>query len=141
MLNRILVSYDGSDQSYKAFEFAINLAKASPLFIKEIRVLSVVQPPELADFLKVDNVIDSMIMHFEELFRDLRLRAEHSNIKIITALAVGHPADKIIEYASEHGCDMIIVGQRGHSKIEKWMLGSVSMRVARHALCTVVIVR
>ena len=36
---------------------------------------------------------------------------------------------------------MIIVGQRGKSKIAKWLLGSVSKRVSSYAPCTVTIVK
>ncbi len=33
------------------------------------------------------------------------------------------------------------MGQRGMSKIERWLLGSVSRRVATYATCPVVIVK
>jgi Kef-type K+ transport system membrane component KefB len=54
-------------------------------------------------------------------------------IFIVVSIVVGHPADK--------DCDMIIIGQRGKSRIQTWLLGSVSKRVTSHAPCTVVIVK
>lgn len=38
-------------------------------------------------------------------------------------------------------CDMICIGQRGKSRIQQWLLGSVSKRVATYAHCTVTIVK
>ncbi len=140
MLNKIVVAFDGSEQSYKAFEFALEMSKlctASP----ELTVLSVAQPPEPADIVEVDAIIDSATRHYEDLFKDLREKARGKNLEIKTEIVVGHPADQIIKYATEKKSDMIIVGQRGKSKISHWLLGSVSKRISTYASCTVTIVK
>ncbi|MCX8026463.1 MAG: universal stress protein, partial [Thermodesulfovibrionales bacterium] len=72
---------------------------------------------------------------------DLRQKAKEKNIEIKTVIAVGHPADQIIRYASENNFDIIVMGQKGRSRIEKWLMGSVSRRVATYASCTVTIVK
>ncbi len=140
MLSRILVAFDGSEQSYKAFDFALEMSRlctASP----ELTVLSVAQPPEPADIVEVDAIIDSATQHYEELFKGLREKARAKNLEIRTDIVVGHPADQIIKYAGEKKSDMIIVGQRGKSKIANWLLGSVSKRISTYAPCTVTIVK
>ncbi len=140
MLNKIVVAFDGSEQSYKAFEFALEMSKlctASP----ELTVLSVAQPPEPADIVEVDAIIDSATQHYEDLFKGLREKARGANLEIKTEIVVGHPADQIIKYATEKNSDMIIVGQRGKSKISHWLLGSVSKRISTYAPCTVTIVK
>jgi nucleotide-binding universal stress UspA family protein len=80
-------------------------------------------------------------MHYEELFKGLREKAKAQNLEISTGIAVGHPADQVVRYAAEHECDIIVVGPRGKSKIESWLLGSVSKRIATHSRCTVIIVK
>jgi nucleotide-binding universal stress UspA family protein len=141
MLNKILVAFDGSDQSYKAFDFALEmswLSDASP----EITVLSVVQPPELAGIVKEDSsLFDSAITFYEHLFKGLREKADKKNLKIKTEVITGHPAHEIIEYAAQRKSDMIIVGQRGKSQVAQWLLGSVSKRISTYAPCTVTIVK
>ncbi|MGO9377219.1 MAG: universal stress protein [Dissulfurispiraceae bacterium] len=141
MLKKILVAFDGSEQSYQAFDFALDMAKTCPEAAANIIVLSVAQPPEPIDIVEMDAIIDSATQHYEDLFKGLRDKAKERNFEIKTEIAIGHPADQIIRYASENVCDMVVMGQRGKSKIERWMLGSVSKRVATHAACTVIIVK
>jgi len=141
MLKKILVAFDGSQQSYKAFDFALEMTKLCPGAAPEVMVISVAQPPEPADIVEVDAIIDSATQHYEGLFKDLKEKAKEKNMEIKTEVVVGHPADQIVRYSAENRCDVIILGQRGKSKIESWLLGSVSKRVASYAPCTVTIVK
>jgi len=141
MLNKILVAFDGSEQSYKAFDFALEMSRLCTGASPEITVVSVAQPPEPADIVEVDAIIDSATEHYEELFKTLREKARKMNRDIKTEVVVGHPADQIVKYATEKKIDIIIMGQRGKSKIAKWLLGSVSKRISTYAPCTVTIVK
>jgi nucleotide-binding universal stress UspA family protein len=141
MLNKILVAFDGSEQSNKAFDFALELSRLCTGASPEITVLSVAQPPEPADIVEVDAIIDSATAHYEDLFKKLREKAKAKNIEIKTEVVVGHPAVQIVKVADERKCDMIIVGHRGKSKMADWLLGSVSKRVSSYATCTVTIVK
>ncbi|HUH65602.1 MAG TPA: universal stress protein, partial [Syntrophales bacterium] len=113
MLNKILVAFDGSQQSYKAFNFALDISKFCSAASPEIMVLAVAQPPEPADIVEVDAIIDSATQHYEELFKGLREKAKEKSMEITTEVAIGHPAEQIIKYAAEKKSDMIVVGQRG----------------------------
>jgi nucleotide-binding universal stress UspA family protein len=141
MLKRILVAFDGSEQSRRALDFALEMTRYCPGASLEITVLSVAQPPEPIDIVEMDAIIESATQHYEELFKGLRDKAKASNVEIKTEIVVGHPADQIIKYAVERKSDMIVVGQRGKSKIANWLLGSVSKRVSSYAPCTVTIVK
>jgi nucleotide-binding universal stress UspA family protein len=141
MLKKILVAFDGSEQSYKAFEFALDISKLGTGTTPEIIVLSVAHPPEPADIVEVDAIIDSATEHYEELFKGLREKAKAKNLEIQTEVAVGHPAAQIVKAADDKKCDMVIVGHRGRSKMADWLLGSVSKRVSSYAPCTVTIVK
>jgi nucleotide-binding universal stress UspA family protein len=55
--------------------------------------------------------------------------------------AVGNPAAEIISAAEERDADIIVVGYRGRSAISRFIEGSVSERVVRHAACDVLVVR
>lgn len=141
MLNKILIAFDGSRQSYKAFDFALEISRFCTGASPEIAVLSVAQPPEPIDIVEMDAIIDGATQHYEGLFKGLRDKAKTYNIEIKTEIVVGHPADQIIKYAVEKKNEMIVVGQRGKSKIANWLMGSVSKRVATYAPCTVTIVK
>ena len=47
----------------------------------------------------------------------------------------------ILDTAEELGCDLIVVGNKGKGAIEKFLLGSVTRRLAHHAHCSVLAVR
>jgi nucleotide-binding universal stress UspA family protein len=139
-MNKILVAFDGSPKAYEAFDYALKLAaicNTKP----EITVLSVAQPPEPIDIVEVDAVIDAATEHYKQLFVELKEKAKQKNIEIKTEIAIGHPADQIVRYAKENDIDQIIMGQKGKSKIESWLLGSVSKRVSTYSPCTVTIVK
>ena len=135
---KVVIAFDGSPSAYKAFDLALEMCpEASP----EIFVVSVVQPPEQAEIVEMDAVIDAASEHFAKLFPDLRDKALKSSARITTEVLIGHPADQIVHYAAEKQCDVILVGQRGKSRIQQWLLGSVSKRIATYAHCTVTIVK
>ncbi|MDA8162152.1 MAG: universal stress protein [Desulfobacteraceae bacterium] len=139
-MKKILVAFDGSPKGYEAFDYALRLAaicNTKP----EITVLSVAQPPEPIDIVEVDAVIDAATAHYKKLFVELKEKAKQKNIEIKTELAIGHPADQIVRFAKENDIDQIIIGQKGKSKIESWLLGSVSKRVSTYSPCTVTIVK
>lgn len=139
MPKKILIGYDGSEQALRAFTYALELMKNYPAPKPEIRVIAVAQPPEPPELF--DDVTDRATQHFQEHFRKLHHLAKDSDLAIVTEAAVGHPAEYIIRYAKDYGIDTIFVGHTGKSKIETWLLGSVSKRIATYAHCTVIIVR
>jgi len=141
MIRKIVVAFDGSEQSRKAFDFTLELTKLCPDAAPEVIVISVAQPPEPIDIVEMDAVIDSATQHYEELFKELKDKAKERHIEIKTEVIVGHPADQIVRYAKEKNADMVVMGQKGKSKIENWLLGSISKRVSTYAPCTVTIVK
>ena len=140
-LKKLLVAFDGSPYSMKAFDYALELSNLSPEPSHEIYVISVVQPPEPADLVEMDAIIDAANEHYEEMFKELRQKGAAANVPVTTEVAVGHPADQIVHYAAEKGCDMVIMGHRGKSLMERWKIGSVSKRVVTYAPCTVTVVK
>jgi nucleotide-binding universal stress UspA family protein len=139
MLNKLLIAFDGSEQSYRAFDFALEMSRlcgSAP----EITVLSVTQPAEPAGR-ESDSLLESARKVYEHLFKGLRDKALKVNVEIATEIIVGHPAHEIIEYAEKKKTDIVIMGQRGRSKVAKFLLGSVSKRVSTYAPCTVTIVK
>jgi nucleotide-binding universal stress UspA family protein len=56
-------------------------------------------------------------------------------------IGVGDPAHEIIEAATNLGCDLIVMGSRGLTGIERIFLGSVARNVLQHTRASVLIVR
>lgn len=140
MIERILVGFDASEESYRAFDFALDMVishKSTP----EIMVLSVVRPPEGMNLVDTDSLIDEASEEFKTEQKSLEEKAGSQNIRISTYLAVGHPADTIVKFANEKNCSLIVVGHKGRSKLGGLLLGSVSRHIVTLAHCSVVVVR
>ncbi len=134
---KILVGYDGSAQAEKAADVAISLAQCLDA---KVLVFAVARPPEPATSVELEAVLDDAREHYEAGFKKVLERAG-DGVEIQTAIAVGHPAEQIVHKAEAEGIDLIILGRRGMSLFEKWLLGSVSERVLRYAHCPVMVVR
>lgn len=135
---KILVGYDGSTQAGKAVDVAFSLAETIDC---KVLLFSVARPPEPATSVEVHAMLDDAREHFEESFQKIRKRAEDAGVQLETAIAVGHPAEQIIHRAEEEKIDLVILGRRGMSLFQKWILGSISERVLRYAHCPVMVVR
>lgn len=138
MIRKLLIAYDGSEQARKAFDVGIEIAAK---FAAEVFVISVAVLPEPADDVETEAILENANEYYEKHFAELKQDAASAGIVPQFEVLVGHPAEQIVHYANEKEVDMIVMGHRGKSLIERWMLGSVSKRVLSYAHCTVTIVR
>ena len=138
MIEKLLVAFDGSDQSKKAFTYAIDLAKK---YSARVFVLSVVQPPEPAEAIETQSVLQSLIAYCKSLAEPLKKEASEAGVEPEFEVRVGHPAEQIVVFARNAGVDAIVMGHRGRSHTQRWLLGSIARRVMNYAECTVTVVR
>jgi len=138
MFKRLLVAFDGSEHAMRAFDLALGIAEADEA---ELIVLSVAQPAEPATMVETSAAIDAATEFFEQQFNELRKKAEQRGVALRTKIAVGHVADQIIRAAAEEQADIIVMGHRGKSLVQRWLLGSVSKRVISYAPCSVLVAR
>ncbi|MEK6978302.1 MAG: universal stress protein [Candidatus Hydrothermarchaeota archaeon] len=54
---------------------------------------------------------------------------------------VGDPAEEIVKVAEEEKVDMIVIGFKGATNVERFLIGPTAKFVAEHAHCTVMIVK
>ena len=64
-----------------------------------------------------------------------------SPVKVGTALRRGDAATEIFEYVKKNQVDLIVAGSRGLSRMQSWLLGSVSRKLVHYSGCSVLIVR
>lgn len=138
MIRRILLGYDGSEISGQAFDFALDLARK---YGSELHVIAVARPPEYAADVEAEAVIENSRQHYDRILGRLRPRLAQESIKHQLHVVVGHPAEQIVRYAEGHQIDHIVVGHRGHTMFERWLIGSVARQVIAYAHCAVTVVR
>ena len=138
MIHNILVGYDASEAAARALDFAAGLARA---FGSSVHVLAVVRPPEFGGMVETEAVIEQSREHHQSALRGVQSKYAHEPFKTHVHIAVGHPAEQIVRFAEGHGIDHIVVGHRGHTLFERWLIGSVARQVIAYAHCAVTVVR
>ncbi|HAA04218.1 MAG TPA: universal stress protein [Syntrophobacteraceae bacterium] len=138
MISKLLVAYDGSQQAEKAYTVAVDMASK---YSAKLTVLSVARPPEPPVAVELEAVLESATEYYEGRFRSMRDQAERLGVDVTFQVRAGHPAEQIVHMAHEQKVDAIVMGHRGESFLQRWLLGSVAKRVLSYAHCTVIVVR
>jgi nucleotide-binding universal stress UspA family protein len=138
MITKLLLGYDGSDAANHAYAFAVDLARR---YGAELHILAVARPPEFADEVESEAVIENSRRHCERILARLKSDQQADLSRCHYHVVIGHPAEQIVRYAAERGIDHIVVGHRGHTAFERWLIGSVARQVLAYAHCAVTVVR
>ena len=139
----ILLASDGSEEAQLAAATAADLAEKTN---SELHVLTVAPdyplyelPEHPAEF---EDVLSENRREAKEMLEQQAKRIEESGGTVKeTYLREGRAAEEIVEVAEEIGAGLIVMGSRGHGRLRRALLGSVSDAVVRHAHCPVTIVR
>ncbi|WP_083902243.1 universal stress protein [Pandoraea sp. B-6] len=138
MFKIIILAFDGSPAALKAFDYALDIASK---YRAVLHVLAVSRPPEIAEDVETEALLEQAETYFDEAFKHLRQRAEEAGLLIECTVRVGHPAEQIVILAEELDADLIVTGHRGRGLFERWILGSVSRLAVAYAHCPVLVVR
>jgi nucleotide-binding universal stress UspA family protein len=125
----ILLCYDGSDDAFRAIEFAGTLFAGRTAI-----VLAVWEHYSLLS--GVSRVDDELVQEATEaLAADGCDRARDAGFTAtpVTVEAQHGVAEAIIDAADEHDALLVVMGTRGNTGIRSLLLGSVSHAVAHHA--------
>jgi len=77
-----------------------------------------------------------------EAAKELRDTLNNERITVSSVVETGDPKSVLVKHAEEFGADCIFTGATGFStRLERWVLGSVSAAVAARAHCSVEVVR
>ncbi len=140
MYRRILVALDGSDASRRALRAALELARALGATLHAVGVEEHL-PHYAATLGEVPEAKAEANAFFEEVMASARALAAEYGVPITTEVRAGNAAQQIINVARQGGFDLVVLGARGHSFLEHFLLGSTTDRVVDHAPCSVLVVR
>jgi nucleotide-binding universal stress UspA family protein len=135
----VLVPIDGSEGAQKGLDCALSLAGAIGANVTALAVEGKL-PAYAASLGEVDEVKRERDNFFAGVLEHARSEARGRGVSMRTEPVPGHAAEVITHYARAHGCDLIVIGHRGHF-LGDYLLGSTADRVAHHAHCPVMVVR
>ena len=137
-MKKIVIAVDGSQYSLATVKAAAQLA--SRLGIEKVTLLNVI-PTVPTPVGLVPAAAPPEDLEAWEVFDEPRKILQQAGIQALLLLREGDPAAEIVRVAKEGDFDLIVVGHRGLSPVEAFLLGSVSSRVVTHAPCSVLVVR
>ena len=68
-------------------------------------------------------------------------RFARPGVNVKTAVLVGRPADKLIDYTETNDVELILIATHGRSGVSRWVRGSIADRILRAASIPVLMVR
>jgi nucleotide-binding universal stress UspA family protein len=137
MIRTILVGVDETEGSWLALERAATLAKA---LAANVVVTSVAPVTITATGRSIGaDPVEPAAEHRQELAQ-ARAYLEGEGLTAVYVEAVGHEAESILAAARHHSADMIVVGSRELTLLQRLLGQSVSDAVSHGARCDVLIV-
>ena len=139
----ILLATDGSEEAQLAATTASDLAQKTNSELHVVTVGSDLPLYELPEHpAEFEDVLRQNRRTAKEMLEQEAKRIEESGGTVNeTHLREGRADAEIVELAEELGAGLIVMGSRGHGRLRRALMGSVSDAVVRHAHCPVTIVR
>ena len=134
----ILLATDGSREAELAATTAVDLAKSTN------SELHVVHVGEFLPTMLAQTEVEPAQLEREareQLDEQVRRIEEAGGTVKEAHLRLGRADEEIVDVAQDMGAGFIVMGSRGHGRMRRALMGSVSDSVVRHAHCPVTIVR
>ena len=140
-IGRIIVPVDGSEESKKAAKKALYIAKH---INSDVVALYVMDTPLLARYTYGEDILTPDIHALLKkegnlVLAEVERMGKRAGVRVIRKMVEGIPDEEIIKIARKK--DLIVMGSKGKTALDRILVGSVSEKVIHHAPCAVMIVR
>lgn len=133
----ILLPFDGSDPAEAAVDHALELATRTGGTVHAVHVVDpglIAAPADSASA----RIVDELEAAGESMTERIADRARDRGVDAATAVRNGVPASVLLDYADEHDVDLVAMGTAGRTGVNRYLLGSTTERIIRHAEVPVV---
>ena len=139
-IKHILVPYDDSAYSNRAFVYALDLAKKYGATLSVISIMY--SSPNASEIKHQTSVDDEKIKVMEKSYGRLRDAAKKFEVPINTKMLMETSiVDNIVSFVTANHVNLIVMGTRGRGGPKRLMFGSVAMATSQKAPCPVMLVK
>jgi len=138
MFKKILLPIDGSENSKKATNYVLELAKKfdSKVYVLnsyEMPAIAMAPPAGAVSHYRLNAEIEQNLKEYsQKILGECAKIFKDNNIDVEIIMTKGEAGPKIVEKAEENDCDLIVIGNRGLGSVRSILLGSVSNYVVHH---------
>lgn len=140
---RVLLATDGSHDSKRAVTFFKHLTLPKSTQLTILHVLEPCATPTA--HVGMAQLTETMRRKGEKagerLLQETKRGLGRRKFVVESKMTEGHPAEEILKAIKRTGADLVVVGSQGLTGLRRFLLGSVAHKVARHAPCSVLVVR
>ena len=134
MYDTILVPTDGSESADVASHHATSIASA---FDAEVHALSVIDPKECASAVgDVSELNERQRRAYEQratAAADAVAATAGPGVPVEEHVLCGTPSESIAEFVAHNGVDLVAMGTAGRTGLTRYLMGSTTERLIRHA--------
>jgi len=141
-VRKILVTTDLSNESIVGVRYAAALAEKIGAAVALLHVVELPPPPPMPGMRAMTySLQDSKITKYARArLKTLAKRESSGDLNLTPILRSGNSSYGIITAARERAVDLIVIATHGYSGVNRFLLGSTTERVVRHAPCPVLTV-
>ncbi|MDI6888539.1 MAG: universal stress protein [Methanocellales archaeon] len=141
LYRKILIATDGSAQTKKAVEHAIELARLMSAKLYIVYVVDNIAFASIPLDMKSESMYEALHKEGLDATNSVADAASEKGVDAETVVLEGNPAEEIVDFAKNNEIGLIVLGMLGKSGLERFLLGSVAEKVARASPVPVMIVR
>ncbi|MFB6102665.1 MAG: universal stress protein [Haloplanus sp.] len=131
MYDRILIPTDGSEQATNAVKTGLSLAAELGATVHVLYVVEEFESRIEPITGEQEALSEQYHEHGEEVVSEVAAAAESAGVDCVTAVADGVVHREIERYVDENDIDLIVMGSRGLTNVEKVILGSTANKIIR----------
>ena len=140
-VNNILVPYDGSNFSERAFSFALDLAYNYGSTITTLTIIYE-NPTNALDIQHQTSVDKEKVKKMEKTFKLFKDASKKFGVPIKNDISRSTEIlESILSYIISHKIDLIVMGSRSRLGPKRYMIGSIALGICKSAPCPVLLIK
>lgn len=139
LFGKVLIAIDGSENNRRVIEEGVRLVRECGVAGYAVYVVDTTTFSSSSGEIPLGDTYSIFMDEAEKAFE--RVKSLGKGLNIETAILEGKPASEIVNFATEKDIDLIVIGSKGKTGIERLLLGSVADGVVRSSPCKVLVVK